>query len=99
MKLYHKFAGLGRTSTNLEKMISDSYFGRVYILFITSDLQQWGKYDPVTNTVEVHPKEKSCDVDLLDFAAANTLARRGEVYVVAADKVPDGGIAAAVFRY
>lgn len=99
MRLYRELAGLGRITTNLEKVVSDSYFGRVYILFVAANLQQWGNYDPFTNKVEVHSEEESCDIDLLDFAAAHTLARRGEVYAVEAGKVPDGGLAAAVLRY
>ncbi|MBI3040595.1 MAG: hypothetical protein HYY80_02940 [Chloroflexi bacterium] len=99
MRLYHEFVGLGRTVKNLEKIVSDSYQGRVYILFVDDTLQKWGNYDPSANKVEVHAKEESCDVDLLDFAAAHTLAHRGEVYAVEAGKVPNGGLAAAVLRY
>ncbi len=98
-RLYREFGGLKRSTSNLEEIVSDSYLGRVYILFVTANLQQWGNYDPFANKVEVHSKEESCDVDLLDFAAAHTLAHHGEVYAVEAGKVPDGGLAAAVLRY
>jgi hypothetical protein len=99
MRLYREFAGLKRSTANLEEIVSRSYLGRVYILFVAANLQQWGNYDPLTNKVEIHSNEESCDIDLLDFAVAHTLAHRGEAYAVEADKVPDGGLAAAVLRY
>jgi len=99
MRLYSEFAGLGRTTNDLEKIVSESYNGRVSTLFVAASLQKWGNYDPFTNKVEIHLKEESCDVDLLDFVAAHTLAHRGDVYAVEADKVPCGTPAAAVLRY
>lgn len=99
VRLYHEFTGLRRTTDILENIVAESYQGRVHILFVAGNQQKWGTYDPSTDTVEVHPEEESCDVDLLDFAVAHTLAHRGEVYAVEANKVPGGAPAAAVLRY
>jgi len=99
MWLYREAAGLGRTTTDLEKIVSDSYTGRVNVLFVAANQEKWGNYDPVANRVEFDSGEGSCAVDLLDFAAAHTLAHRGEVYAVETNEVPDGGPAAAVLRY
>ena len=98
---YEKSVRLGspNTTTDLKRLVTESYQGKVSLLFVAVDKQQWGAYDPSTNRVSVHSKEESCDVDLLDFIAAHTLAHRGEVYAVESDKVPDGPLAAAVLRY
>jgi len=99
VRLYHEFAGLGRTSDILESIVAESYHGRVQTLFVAGNQQKWGRYDPSSDRVEVHAEEESCDIDLLDFAAAQTLAHRGEVYVIEEDKVPSGVPVAAVLRY
>ncbi len=99
LRRYREFVGLGRTTNDLEKIVTESYAGRVYILFVDATQQKWGNFDPYTSTVEVKSKGESCDVDLLDLAAAYTLAHRGTVYAVESDKVPDGGPAVAVLRY
>ncbi|MDO8490812.1 MAG: hypothetical protein Q7T04_02210 [Dehalococcoidia bacterium] len=98
-RIYRESAGLGRATTDLDKIVAESYNGRVYILFVAANQQKWGSYDPVANKVETHSQEESRDVDLLDFAVSQTLAHRGEVYAVEADKVPGGGPAAAALRY
>jgi len=98
-RLYRESFSLGRSFHDLEKIVLESYHGRVNVLFVASNLQKWGNYDPFNDRVEIHEKEESCDVDLLDFVAAHTLAHRGDVYAVVADKVPDGAPAAAVLRY
>ncbi len=99
LRLYHEFTGLGRTTNDLESIVIEAYRGRVQILFVASNHQEWGNYDAHTTRVEIHPEEESCDVDLLDFAAAHTLAHGGEAYVVETEKVPGGASAAAVLRY
>ena len=98
-RLFDEFAGAGRTTNDLEKIVTESYNGRVNILFVAASVQKWGNYDPFTNKVGIHLKEEPCDVDLLDFVAAHTLAHRGDVYAVEPDKVPCGTPAAAVLRY
>ncbi len=99
VRIYHEFAGLGRTTDILEDIVAGSYRGKVQTLFVAGNQQKWGKYDPSYGRVEVHAEEESCDIDLLDFAAAHTLIHRAEVSVIEKDKVPGGAPAAAVLRY
>jgi hypothetical protein len=99
IRQYIKLAGLGRTTDILERIVSESYHGKVKTLFITENERKWGKYDSFDDKVEVHDKEQSCDIDLVDFIAAQTLAKRGEVHVVTSDMIPGGGLAAAILRY
>lgn len=99
MRFYRELLGLKRSTDKLAKIVSEAYHGRVYILFVAADQQKWGTYDTFTNRVAIHAKEESCDIDLLDFVAAQTLAHRGEVYAIEADKLPSEAPAAAVLRY
>lgn len=99
LRQYIKLAGFGRTTDILESIVSESYRGNVRTLLITEHQRKWGKYDNSSDKVEVHDKEESCDIDLLDFIASQTLTKRGEVYVIPGDKMPGQALAAAVLRY
>ncbi len=95
---YIKLAGKGRTTDILESIVSEAYQGKIESLLIAENQRIWGKYDPFTDKVEIHEKEESCDIDLLDFAAAQTIAKGGEVHVIPGSKMP-GNVFAAVLRY
>ncbi len=99
IRLYYEFAGLVRTTDILERIVAESYHGKVQTLLVADNQQKWGRYDPLIDKVEVHSEEVSCDVDLLDFAAAQTLFHRGEVYIIEENKAPGGMPVAAVLRY
>ena len=99
IRQYIKFAGKGRTTDILESIVSEAYQGKIQSLLIAENQRKWGKYDTFTDKVEIHEKEESCDIDLLDFAAAQTIARGGEVHVIPEGKMPGDVSAAAVLRY
>jgi hypothetical protein len=96
---YKQFIGSGRTSNRVRKIIPAAYHGRVELLFVISDLQQWGTFDPGTDEIHLHKKEKTGDEDLLEFAAIQTLLNGGTVYMIGAEKMPDTDPLAAVLRY
>ena len=96
---YKEFASSGQASNRIRKIIPAAYHGRIELLFVIPDLQQWGTFDPGTDEIHLHKKEKTGDEDLLEFAAIQTLLNRGTVYMVGAEKMPDTDPLAAVFRY
>jgi len=98
---YRQLAGAGgeQASNKLKEVVPAAYHGRVETLFVAVGLQQWGTFDPATNTVQLHQEVKPGDEDLLDFAAVHTLLNGGTVYAVELEKVPDETPLAAVFRY
>ena len=96
---YKEFASSGRTSNRVRKIILEASHGRIELLFVVPDLQQWGIFDPGTDEIHLHKKEKTGDQDLLEFTAIQTLLNGGTVYVVEPEKMPDTGSLAAVFRY
>jgi hypothetical protein len=69
------------------------------LLFAVPDFQQWGTFDPSTDEIHLHKKEKTGDEDLLESTAIQTLLNGGTVYVVKPGTMPDTGSLAAVFRY
>jgi len=96
---YKQFISSGRASNRVRKIIPAAYHGRIELLFTVPDFQQWGTFDPSTDEIHLHKKEKTGDEDLLEFAAIQTLLNGGTVYVVEPEKMPDTGSLAAVFRY
>jgi hypothetical protein len=98
---YKQLAGAGseQASSDLKEVAPAAYHGRVETLFVAVGLQQWGTFDPKTNTVQVHEEAEPGDEDLLDFAAVQALLNSGTVYAVELEKVPGEAPLAAVFRY
>ena len=96
---YKEFASSGQASNRIRKIIPAAYHGRIELLFVVPDFQQWGTFDPSTDEIHLHKKEKTGDQDLLEFTAIQTLLNGGTVYVVEPGTMPDTGSIAAVFRY
>lgn len=87
----------GLSSKDLKEIVRAAYYGRVHTLFVALNEQRWGVFNPKNG--EVNLTEEKEGQDLLDLAAVHTLSNGGSVYAVDSDQVPDGGAAAAVFRY
>lgn len=96
---YIEYAGTGQASQNVGEIIPAACNGRVESLFVAIDQEQWGTFNPTTNTLHRHREARYHDDDLLDIAATQTLLHGGSVYAVEQAKVPGGGLLAAVFRY
>ncbi len=96
---YRQLAGTGQTSKDVREIVSAAYYQRVDCLFVAIGLQQWGTFEPDTNTVELHASAEPGDEDLLDFAATHTFLNGGIVYAVETENLPDESHLAAIFRY
>ncbi len=96
---YHEQVGTGKTSNTVEEILSASFHGRVDTLFVAVGIQQWGSYDPETNSITLHDQFQAGYEDLLDLAAAQTFLNNGTVYAVAPEHMPDSEPLAALFRY
>ncbi len=88
-----------QASNDLSQIVPAAYYGRIDTLFVAANLQKWGSFDPANARLEIHEAAQPGDEDLLDVAAIQTLLNNGVVYAVAPEEVPDGGPAAAIFRY
>jgi len=91
--------GTWLASDAIEEALPAAFYGRVESLFVALDQEQWGRFDPATNTLALHTEAESGDVDLLDVAAIQTLLHGGKVYAVERTEMPGDSLVAAVFRY
>jgi hypothetical protein len=96
---YRNSAATERASNDIREVIPAAYDGRIESLFVSSDQEQWGTFDPVTRTMHVHRVAKFRDEDLLDLAATQTLLHGGAVYALEREHMPDATLIAAVFRH
>lgn len=98
---YQELAGseTGKTSNDLKEIVPAAYYQRVDSLFIATDQQHWGQFNPETMDLQLHPEPEPEDEDMLDFAAIQTLINGGNVHMVEPEQMPDVTTVAAIFRY
>jgi len=99
--LYYELDGRDdpRASHSLVDIVQAAFEGRIATLFVPRNVQKWGVYRAHSHKVHVHPSQQPGDYDLIDLAAAQTVAHGGVVYVLEPDHVPGGDLLAAIFRY
>jgi len=96
---YRQNAGTGFTSGNLKEIVRSAFHGRVGILFVPVGVQQWGRFNSVTDEVVLDKDADASNEDMLDFAAIQTMANGGTVYAMNREEMPDDSSLAAIFRY
>ncbi len=96
---YKQNAGTGLTSSNVEEVVREAFHGRVSVLFVPVGVQQWGTFDPDTDTVKLSKDSGFGNEDLLDLAAIQTILNGGVVYPVKQKEMPEDSLLAAIFRY
>jgi len=96
---YKQDAGTGLTSKNVEEIVRETFHGRVGILFVPVGVQQWGTFDPATDTVKLAKGAGTGNEDLLDLAAIQTILNGGTVYPIKQNEMPEDASLAAIFRY
>lgn len=85
-------------SESIADILPGAVSGRVDTLFLDTDAQQWGRYDPASDSVEIHSERQTGDEDLLDLAFAHAYLSGANVYGLNPPEMP-GKNAAAIFRY
>lgn len=96
---YGPFKGTGRTTHDISQAAPAAHNGQIELLFLADGVQQWGSFDMEQNAVYLHPQPQTGDEELYDFTAMQTILNGGTVYVMEADKIPDGQPLAALLRY
>jgi hypothetical protein len=98
---YRKLAGnrSKEASSDLRTVVKAAAYGGVETLFVDLEVKRWGHFNREANQVIVNAESEAGDMDLLDFAAAQTLTHSGTVFAVPSDLVPGNGDLAAIFRY
>lgn len=102
-RIYHDLKGTGKTSTQLEDIVSASYFSRVENLLIKKNIFQYGFFDPEENKaylLEDNDNDAEQErYDLYNFAAIKTISNGGQVYVLEEDLMPDGEDIIGMYRF
>lgn len=96
---YQEVAETEQASNNSSLIVPAAFEGRIATLFVARDREQWGRFDPTTEAIEIHEVAEPGDDDLLERAATQTILHGGSVYALEHAQVPGGQLAAAVFRY
>ncbi len=93
-------AGPRLTATDLPAVLTAAAQGRVVDLFVATDVEVWGSFDPETGSLGRADSPGPGVEDLLNLAVIYTIQRAGAVHAVAREDVPcgDSGVA-ALFRY
>jgi hypothetical protein len=86
-------------SDDLHRIIPGCAYGQVDTLFVPVGEHRWGRFDPDSNTVEVHESQKAGDGDLLNYAAVSAYLNGATVHALTPEKMPGGRSLAATFRY
>jgi len=95
--LHHETAELA--SDDFHEIIPACAYGRVDTLFVPQGQYRWGRFDPDTNTVQVHESQQPGDGDLLNYAALKSYLNGAPVHVLTPEEMPGGRSVAAIFRY
>ncbi len=94
---FERLANSHNASVNVKDIVKASYESRVAHLFLREDAEYKGTFDEAGHSVQ-RSEEAESD-DLLNATALQTLQFGGDVFVLPANKMPNGVSAAAVFRY
>lgn len=85
---YGDWAGTGKTSYDVNRIVPAAYNGRVDTLFIAKGTHQWGRFKEDTQEVEVHENFQYGDDCLVSRAAVQTILNGGNAYVVDKGDLP-----------
>jgi len=99
MAQYASMVHNSQASGDIKEVIAAAHYGKVDKLFVAVDVEQWGQFDPDTNTLQLHEEPHPGDEDLLDLAAMQTLLNGGAIYAMEFMDIPDDTPVAATFRY
>lgn len=93
---YRQLAGTGKTSQQIEEILTSAESGRVDVLFLDSERDLWGTYE---GGITTHPERLPGDSELLNLTALATLENGGAVFEAEPSDLGIAGPLAAVYRY
>jgi hypothetical protein len=99
---FQNLTGSDRISIDVKEILKHASTGRVEALFVSKDINVWGKFDEQDLEVAVHSEFQDNDECLLNKASVKALENGGEVYVSENSRLSDIAIdvpIAAILRY
>lgn len=93
-------AAHGRGATEIQAIARAALQGRVETLMVARNRQLWGALDHATGTLQYHDTQRDAhDDDVLDELGEVVLLRGGQVFSLLPERMPEGALAAALFRW
>jgi hypothetical protein len=97
--MYEELTGSSRTTSEIGDIVKAAREARVETLFVPLGVQHWGRHNKTLDEVSVFQAKQIGAIDLLDFAAAQTLKAGGTVYALQPGDLPQNTLVAAILRY
>lgn len=94
---FQEFAHTTKTTDELLPVLVAAHRGQIETLFVDSQAEMVGHFDPQTESFDLDQTAKA--EDLPDRAAVETLMSGGTVFALSPNDMPNGRPIAAVFRY
>lgn len=97
-KKFLQYHGSGKASADLAAILPALYEGRVDSLFVTTEADVRGRYEPETAQIHMEDNPTPFTPSLLDWAVSQALQHGGRVYLTP-EELPAGASCAALYRY
>ncbi len=99
LERYLRDAGTGLTAQDPAEIYWAARSGRVEAVFLAEGAEIWAKTDPVNLAIEPSEGPGPGREDILETIAVETFLKDGKVFILPQAEMPNGGPAAAVYRY
>ncbi|MGO1370895.1 MAG: baeRF7 domain-containing protein [Senegalia sp. (in: firmicutes)] len=97
---FKELEGTGKSSKDIREIVPAAHFGKVDTLFVSLTDKLWGQFHPKFNKANLIEEENEEEaIELLNYAAMQTILNGGKVYGVNSGQVPGGEKIAAIYRY
>ena len=96
---FRELEGTGRASRDFREVLLAAFHKRVERLSVAMRAERWGRVDPQEGTVEFGDEETPGHRELVEAAAMETILNGGIVEPVEPERMPEGAILAAIFRF
>jgi hypothetical protein len=98
--LFHELSKSGKTSTDLNEILTAAQQGKVDTLFIEKNGDILGQYNYETGLLTAENNTNSTGIPLLNFAAVKVFEQGGKVFLESKEDLPDSTSKInAVYRY
>jgi len=99
LDLFMNNSGNGKTSSVAADVIPATYYSQVSHLFVTRGEHVWGRFDEMSNELQLKDAPEDGSEDLIDNAVVKTLTNGGEVFILDREEMPAETQIAALMRY
>ena len=96
---YQVAVGKGMNVNDVKKAVLAAHDGRISILFVAAEVQQWGSFDEEVRKVRLYNEARPGAEDLLERACIDTLLKGGDIFALPIENIPGSKPVAGILRY